>query len=151
VTDLGTISKELKNEPESLRQSILSSMSKLKGLDLLIGANAFQRDGARLDARQRAIYKKQGLDVEDDETITNILADNITIGKESTEQTSVETPTPSPPSGPAPGQPARSRWLPWLLAGALAAGNIGAGAWLVNNLPQGGGSNDRTTIGLSTE
>ncbi len=82
MSELGQISNELQNEPETLRKSILSGLAKTQWLNLITGTNAFQRDQARLDARQRAIYRKQGLDVGDDETITNLLADNITITKD---------------------------------------------------------------------
>lgn len=58
----------------------------------------------------------------------------------------------SPPTpAPHPQQPRNSgRWLPWLLAAGLAAGNLAGGAYLFNNLPSAGDDNV-TTIGLSTE
>ena len=117
MNELGSISESLQNEPESLRKSIISGMAKLKGLDLLTAANAFQRDQVRLNERQRAYYRKMGLDVpertEDDDTIHNILADNITIndGDERKQSVNGNTKTTSP-----------------RLAAALAVGSVLAGA-----------------------
>jgi len=156
VTDYGTISEQLQHEPESLRRSIISSMAKLKGLDLLTGSNAFQRDQSLLNERQRAYYRQMGLDVEDEESITNILADNITItGKEPQASQEPVKPDPEPEQKPDPKPPSQppvqeaNRWLPWLLAAGLAIANLGAGYWIVNSLPEG--SQPRTTIGLETK
>lgn len=115
MSELGEISKELQSEPETLRKSILSGLAKTQWLQMMTGINAFQRDQSRLNAKQRAIYRQQGLDVTgDDETITNFLADNVTITKDGDKRNGLN---------------------PWLAA-LLATGAAGLGAGAASYLMQ---------------
>lgn len=75
MSDLQQTSDALRNESPKLREKILAGMAKLEGLQDLIASNALQRDGGRLHQKAKAAYKKLGLDVAEDENITNVLGD----------------------------------------------------------------------------
>ena len=108
--------------------------------------NAFQTDAIRLDEQQRAIRRKQGLEMrqaDDDMGINNIIADNITI-TDGVKKGVVSEPKPETDPLPKPSLPERgngsnARWLAGAaltIGGLLTAGNLG---WML-----GGGSDDNT-------
>lgn len=155
--EVSEIFESLKGLPEDLQKSITSKFAKLSGLKQLTGETALQRDGARLEARQRAYYRKMGLDVpEDGEMITNILADNITIGEDpviakrniQNDPATVEPqPAPQPPSQPpvSPAPPKKEKDLnPWLAAAMIAAMTSGVAGpivgYMMNRADKNGGS-----------
>ena len=77
--EVGLSESELQHAHPKLRDRILETYAKVKGLGLLQAQEMFQRDSKRLDARARAVYAKLGLPVkamsDDDETV---LGDKIT-------------------------------------------------------------------------
>ena len=75
MSDLPAISEALKSESPRLRDRVLAGIAKLEGLNDLVAVNALQRDGSRLHNKAKAVYKKMGLDVAEDENITNVLGD----------------------------------------------------------------------------
>ena len=88
-----------------------------------------QKDMARLDAKQRAVYRMQGLPMDegDEARITNILGDNcsITLGDDEVEGTKQTEPTVPPDTADrAPS------WGKWALAGLLGASMVGGSSAL---------------------
>lgn len=150
MSELGQTANELKDLPANLRTNILSGLARLKAADLVTGLNAFQRDQERLDAKQRAYYRKMGLEVKEDDDvgINNYLGD-VTITEGGGNQSSPQ-PTATQPSEPGQTNGKGRRWLPWLLATSLVAGNVGFGYWLTNNLPTTD-TDTLTTIELSVD
>lgn len=62
----------------TLFSRLARKVSKSEGLEYLITLNMFDRDSRRLDARSRATYRAQGLDVPDaSEDELNVIADDI--------------------------------------------------------------------------
>lgn len=100
------------SKSESLRDRILTKGARLEALQDLVTVNAFQRDQGRLNRKANAVYKKLGLDMDEDDSVQNFLGD-VTISEEKKNGVS-----------------------PWLAA-ALTAGALGLGAVGASLLPSG--------------
>lgn len=73
LNDLGLSEHDLNRASQPLREKILASYAKIKGLELLQTGQSIARDSRRLDARARAAYRNLGVDVSNDPPDENVL------------------------------------------------------------------------------